>query len=45
MEKQREAYAVKGVDETEPAPQPKKKRKQVYVNGEDVRIIYCYIPR
>ncbi|KAL9121303.1 MAG: hypothetical protein Q9187_002137, partial [Circinaria calcarea] len=35
LEKQREAYAVKGVDETEPAPQPKKKRKQVYVNGED----------
>jgi hypothetical protein len=36
MEKQREAYAVKGVDESEPA-QPLKKRKQVYVNGEEVR--------
>ena len=35
LEKQREAYAVKGVDEAEPA-QPQKKRKQVYVNGEDV---------
>ncbi|SLM41302.1 nuclear mrna splicing factor-associated [Lasallia pustulata] len=34
LEKQREAYAVKGVDEAEPA-QPQKKRKQVYVNGED----------
>ena len=37
LEKQREAYAVKGVDESEPA-QPQKKRKQVYVNGEEVRI-------
>lgn len=37
MEKQREAYAVKGVDESEPA-QPLKKRKQVYVNGEEVRV-------
>lgn len=36
MEKQREAYAVKGVDESEPAQLPKK-RKQVYVNGEEVR--------
>ncbi len=37
LEKQREAYAVKGVDESEPA-QPLKKRKQVYVNGEEVRV-------
>ncbi|MCJ1234190.1 hypothetical protein MMC14_002149 [Varicellaria rhodocarpa] len=35
LEKQREAYAVQGVDESEPALQPKKKRKQVYTNGED----------
>ncbi|MCJ1335993.1 hypothetical protein MMC09_001268 [Bachmanniomyces sp. S44760] len=34
LEKQREAYAMKGVDESEPA-QPQKKRKQVYINGED----------
>ena len=36
LEQQRQAYAVKGVDESEPAQQPKKKRKQVYINGEDV---------
>lgn len=35
LEKQREAYAVKGVDESEPAQPLKKKRKQVYTNGED----------
>lgn len=35
MERQREAYAVQGVDESEPAQQPKK-RKQAYVNGEEV---------
>ena len=35
LEQQRQAYAVKGVDESEPAQQPKK-RKQVYVNGEEV---------
>lgn len=38
LEQQREAYAVKGVDESEPA-QPKKKRKNVYVNGEEVRLL------
>jgi len=36
LEQQREAYAVQGVDESEPAG-PKKKRKNVYVNGEEVR--------
>ncbi len=36
MEQQREAYVVQGVDESEPA-QAKKKRKNVYVNGEEVR--------
>lgn len=36
LEQQRQAYAVQGVDESEPAQQPKKKRKQEYINGEDV---------
>ncbi|KAL8646703.1 MAG: hypothetical protein Q9210_005978, partial [Variospora velana] len=35
LEQQRQAYAVQGVDESEPAQPPKKKRKQEYVNGED----------
>ncbi|KAL8736279.1 MAG: hypothetical protein Q9166_000434 [cf. Caloplaca sp. 2 TL-2023] len=36
LEQQRQAYAVQGVDESEPAqPQKKKRRKQAYVNGED----------
>jgi len=43
LEQQRQAYAVKGVDESEPAQQPKKKRKQVYTNGEDVSEIYHFI--
>ena len=44
LEQQRQAYAVKGVDESEPAQQPKKKRKQVYTNGEDVsRRSSCYM--
>ena len=34
LERQREAYAVAGVDESEPAG-PQRKRKQEYVNGED----------
>jgi hypothetical protein len=38
LEKQSEAYAVKGVDESEPAKPIQKKRKQAYTNGEDVRI-------
>ena len=33
---------MKGVDETEPALQPKKKRKQIHVNGEDVKILYSH---
>ena len=37
MEQQRAAYAVKGVDESEPAQAGKKRKKQVYTNGEDVR--------
>lgn len=36
MEQQAKAYAVQGVDESEPAVAPKKKRKQEYVNGQDV---------
>ncbi|KAL8968270.1 MAG: hypothetical protein Q9183_002540 [Haloplaca sp. 2 TL-2023] len=35
LEQQRQAYAVQGVDENEPAQPEKKKRKQQYVNGED----------
>ncbi|KAL8949231.1 MAG: hypothetical protein Q9222_004648 [Ikaeria aurantiellina] len=34
LEQQRQAYAVQGVDENEPAGPQKKKRKQEYVNGE-----------
>ena len=37
LERQRQAYAVQGVDESEPAQQPKK-RKQAYTNGEDVSL-------
>lgn len=37
MEQQRAAYAVKGVDESEPAHPTKKRKKEVYTNGEDVR--------
>lgn len=37
LEQQGQAYAVQGVDESEPAQPLKKKRKQVYTNGEDVR--------
>jgi len=40
LEQQRQAYAVKGVDESEPAQQPKKKRKQEYTTGEDVSEIF-----
>ena len=36
LEQQSAAYAVKGVDESEPAQPLKKKRKQVYTNGEEV---------
>ncbi|KAL8722424.1 MAG: hypothetical protein Q9225_001103 [Loekoesia sp. 1 TL-2023] len=35
LEQQRQAYAIQGVDESEPAQPQKKKRKQEYVNGED----------
>ncbi|KAI4245880.1 MAG: hypothetical protein L6R42_010075, partial [Xanthoria sp. 1 TBL-2021] len=35
LEQQRQVYAVQGVDESEPAQPQKKKRKQVYINGED----------
>ena len=38
LEQQRAAYAVEGVDESEPAqPLLKQKRKHVYTNGENVR--------
>ncbi|MCJ1344753.1 hypothetical protein MMC31_002956 [Peltigera leucophlebia] len=35
LEQQRAAYAVEGVDESEPAQPLKQKRKQVYTNGEN----------
>lgn len=37
LEQQSAAYAVQGVDESEPAQPLKKKRKQIYTNGEEVR--------
>ena len=37
MEQQRAAYAVQGVDESEPVQVGKKRKKQIYTNGEDVR--------
>lgn len=37
LEQQSAAYAVSGVDESEPAQPLKKKRKQIYTNGEEVR--------
>ncbi|KAL8803481.1 MAG: hypothetical protein Q9182_003178 [Xanthomendoza sp. 2 TL-2023] len=40
LEQQRQAYAVEGVDESEPAQPQKKKRKQVYINGEDVSFLF-----
>jgi len=36
LEKQGQAYAIAGVDENEPAQQPKK-RKQEYRNDDEVR--------
>ena len=45
MEQQRAAYAVTGVDESEPAQAGKKRKTQVYTNGEDVRtIVYSAHP-
>ena len=38
LEQQAKAYAVQGVDESEPAIAPKQKRKQEYVNGQDVSV-------
>jgi len=35
LEQQQQAYVVQGVDETEPAVNPRKKRKQELVNGEN----------
>ncbi len=40
LEQQRAAYAVHGVDELEPAQPTKKRKKQVYVNGEDVSNLF-----
>ena len=36
LEQQREAYKVQGVDESEPAQPSKKRKKEEYVNGEEV---------
>ena len=41
LEQQRQAYAVQGVDESEPAVLPKK-RKQAHINGEEVSILSRY---
>ena len=38
LEKQREVYAVEGVDDTEPV-RPQKKRKKEYTNGEEVYLV------
>lgn len=38
LEQQRRAYAVTGVDEEETVESLRKKRKKVYVNGEDVSV-------
>lgn len=38
MEQQQRAYAVQGVDESEPVDAMKRKRKKEYVNGEDVSL-------
>ena len=37
LEQQRAAYAVQGVDESEPVQAGKKRKKVEYVNGEEVR--------
>jgi hypothetical protein len=43
LEQQQQAYVVQGVDETEPAVNPRKKRKQELVNGENVgTFISCW---
>lgn len=39
LEQQRQAYAVSGVDESEPVDAMKRKRKKEYVNGEDVSLV------
>ena len=36
LEQQRAAYAVQGVDESEPAQAGKKRKKEAYTNGEEV---------
>lgn len=36
LQQQREAYKVQGVDESEPAQPNKKRKKEEYVNGEEV---------
>ena len=41
LEQQGQAYAVQGVDESEPVQPQKKRKKQEYVNGEDVSAFPC----
>jgi HIV Tat-specific factor 1 len=38
LEQQQKAYAMQGVDESEPVEAQRRKRKKEYVNGEDVSI-------
>jgi hypothetical protein len=40
LEEQQRAYAMHGVDESEPVEAQRKKRKKEYVNGDDVRPIF-----
>lgn len=40
LEEQQRAYAVSGVDESEPVDATRKKRKQEYVNGDEVCFMF-----
>lgn len=47
LEQQRAAYAVKGVDESEPVQAGRKRKKAGYVNGEEVCLqfhYFCEVP-
>lgn len=44
LEEQQKAYAMEGVDETEPVEAQKKKRKKEHVNGEDVCLSSRAVP-
>ena len=44
LEQQRAAYAVKGVDESEPVQAGRKRKKAEYVNGEEVGLSFSMAP-